>query len=225
MANQKYAAKDFDAEHMARAKGMSLPISVKKSVEICNLIRFKNLQKAKDILSQIMLKKMPVPLKKFNRGVAHKKGNIAGGSYPIKASKEILGVLKSAESNAQFKGIDTSSTIIKHICAHKARKQPHYGRMRGRTMKRTHIEIILEEKAGKKTKKRYQNQPKKEKTKPKKEQKSKTQEKEGDKKEPQKELKKKTEEKKQNKEQSKEKTDNQDKKKKEPKKQEGNKKS
>ncbi len=188
MAQQKYAATEFNAEHMARARGLSLPISVKKSVEICDLIRFKNLQKAKDILNNIMLKNMPVPLKKFNRGVAHKKGKIAGGSYPINASKEILAVLKSAESNAQFKGLDTSSMIIKHICAHKAKKQPHYGRMRGRTMKRTHIEIILEEKADKKTKKREQKQFKKEETKPKKEQKIKTEKKES-------KLKEKTEEK------------------------------
>jgi len=161
MAQQKYATKDFNPENMARAKGRTLSISTKKSVEVCNFIRHKNIQKAKEILNKVIAKEQPVPFKRYNRDIPHKK-EIAGGRYPVKASKEILAVLKSAESNAQFKGLNTADLVIKHICAHKAGKQMHYGRRRGRTMKRTHIEVVLARKSHKKTQKK-EEKPKKEK--------------------------------------------------------------
>jgi large subunit ribosomal protein L22 len=147
----KYSIKDFNTEHMARATGRSLPISLKQSVEICNFIKNKNLQKAKEILNDVIAKKIPVPYKRYNRAMGHKKGKLSVGRYPAKASQEILNILESVESNAQFKGLNTSSLVISHICANKAGKQLHYGRQRGRIMKRTHIEVVVEEKAEKKT--------------------------------------------------------------------------
>ncbi|MBW2996069.1 50S ribosomal protein L22 [Candidatus Woesearchaeota archaeon] len=149
MTTQKYAIQDLN-ENTAKAIGRSLPISTKQSVEICSLLRNKNLQKAKQILSKVIAKKMPVPYKKYNRAMGHKKGKLAVGRYPVNASKNILSILESVEANAQFKGLNTGSLVITHICTHKARNQPRYGRQRGRTMKRSHIEVVVEEKAEKK---------------------------------------------------------------------------
>jgi large subunit ribosomal protein L22 len=149
MTRQKYAFKDF-SEHTAKAVGRALPISTKQSVEICSFLRNKNLQKAKDILNRVITKKTAVPFKRYNRSMGHKPGKMDVGRYPIKSSKEILDLLESVEANAQFKGLNTASLVIKHICAHKASKQMRYGRQRGRTMKRTHVEVVVEEKAEKK---------------------------------------------------------------------------
>ena len=144
MANYKYSAKD--SENAAKAVGRSLSISTKQSIEICNFIRKKQVQKAKMMLNDVIEKKIAVPFKRFT-AVGHKPGKIASGRYPEKSAKEILKVLESAEKNAQFKGLNTSNLIISHTCAHKASRPWHYGRQRRIKMKRTHIEIIVEESA------------------------------------------------------------------------------
>jgi large subunit ribosomal protein L22 len=145
MSKQKYAVTGLNPEHTAKAIGRALPISTKYSVEICNLIRGTSLQKAKDILEGVIELKVPVPFRRYNRSMGHKT-KVGVGRYPVKACKEILSILESAEANAQFKGINTSSLVISHLCANKASKQWHYGRKRRREMKRTHIEVVVEEK-------------------------------------------------------------------------------
>lgn len=165
MSPYKYSA--TVNEHRARAVGLLLPISTKKSIEICNFIRGKNIQKAKEILNNVIDMKKPVPFKRFTGGAGHKHG-IGPGKYPVKACKEILSLVKLVEANAQHKGLDTSSLEIIHICAKKGPKSWHYGRKRRIAMKRTYIEIVVEEKEVKKeTKKTETKKPaKKEESKP-----------------------------------------------------------
>lgn len=162
MARYNYSAKGFNKEHSAMAVGISLSISTKQSIEICNFIRKKPLQRAKTMLNDVIAKKISVPFKRFS-AVSHRKGKIAAGRYPVNASKEILGLLESVEANAQFKGLNTANLVISHICAQQANRPMHYGRQRGRKMKRTHVEVIVEEKA---LKKEIKTEPAKEKKKP-----------------------------------------------------------
>jgi large subunit ribosomal protein L22 len=154
MAKYNYAAKGMVTEHTAKAVGVGLPISTKTSVEVCSFIRRKNLDKVKNLLKQVIDKKIAVPFKKFNRDVGHKKGKIAAGRYPEKTCIEVLKLLESVEANAQFKGLNTSNLIIKSIIANAANRPWHYGRQRRRKMKRTNIEIIVEERAVKKEEKK-----------------------------------------------------------------------
>jgi large subunit ribosomal protein L22 len=149
----RYAKQIDNPEHVAKALGLTLPISTKHAIEICTFIRKKEIQRAKTMLEDVIKLKIPVPLKRFNWNVGHKKGKIMAGRYPVKACKEILKLIKSAEANAQFKGLNTSNLIITHIAANRAAKQQHYGRQRRREMKRTHVQIMLEEKAEKQEKK------------------------------------------------------------------------
>ena len=143
-----YTFRDYKAENMARAIGMALPISLKQSVEICNFIENKNVNDAKKILQNVMDKKLAIPFKRYNWDLGHKKG-IGPGRYPGKASKEFIKLIESAEANAQFKGLNTSNLLISHISAHKSSKSWHYGRQSRRKMKRTNIEIVIEEKSKK----------------------------------------------------------------------------
>lgn len=145
MTTHKYAFQGFEKEKMAKAVGRDLPISTKQSIEICSFIRGKNLQKAKELLLEVIRMKTPVPFRRFTEGAGHKKGNIASGRYPMKASNEILNLLNSLEANAQQKGLDTSNLVLKHLCANQASRPPRYGRIRGRTAKRSHIEIVAVE--------------------------------------------------------------------------------
>ena len=141
----KYAFNNKDLkENMAKAYGASLPISTKKSFEIANNIRGRPVQKAKTFLENVIVKKQAVRMNRYNRDTAHKK-EIAAGKYPIKAAKDILMVLKSAESNALNKGMNTKDLIITHISAHLASRPWHYGRQKRSKMKRSHIQIVVEE--------------------------------------------------------------------------------
>ena len=126
------------------AAGKSLPISTRNSVEICNLLRGKTVDKGKKLLELIIDKKYPVPYKRYMHGVGHRSGKMAAGRYPQKASSHILEVLKNAESNAGNKGL-TANFRIKEIISNQASRSWHFGRHRRRKTKSTHIKIVLEE--------------------------------------------------------------------------------
>lgn len=138
----KYAIKT--TEKMAKAVGLSIPISRKKTIEICNWIRKETLENAKKKLEKAVLSEIPVPYKRFNKNIGHKPGMTAG-RYPAKTCFEILKMLKSAEANAQNKGLNQSNLIIKHIIAQQTSPVYKHGRKGKRKAKSVHLEVVLEE--------------------------------------------------------------------------------
>ena len=160
----KYATQGIEHSRSAVAVGLNLPISTKHAVEVCRMLRGLPVEKAKRMLEEVIAKKRAVPFKRYNRDVGHKRG-IAAGRYPVKASRYILATIKSAESNAGDKGLLTDGLVISSIIPHKAARPLHYGRHRGRRMKRTHVEVVLEERVTKEEakpaeKKEKQHEPK-----------------------------------------------------------------
>lgn len=150
----KYSTK-ATGENIAKAMGTDLPISSKQSFEISSWLRGKNLALAKEMLQNVIDMKVAVPYKKFNKNVGHKAGKgMAAGRYPIKSAFEFLKLVESVEANAQFKGLNTANLVIIHIVAQRAARAWHYGRHRGRKMKRTTVEIVVQEKAPKVKKER-----------------------------------------------------------------------
>lgn len=142
MASYKYSTSIN--EHMAKASLRAEPISTKHSVEICNMLRGIALSRAKNILDEVVSMKKAVPFKRYNDNVGHRKG-MGPGRYPVKAASKILSLIKTVEANAQVKGLDTESLVIKHICSHLASRPMRYGRHRGRMSKRTHVEVVVME--------------------------------------------------------------------------------
>jgi len=138
--------------HIAKVSGRDLSISTKQSIEICNFIRGKDLEKAKNILKDVIEKKVAIPFRRFNKDMGHKRGRISSGRFPKNACSEILRLLNSVEGNAHDKGLDTKNLIIKSVKADRASAPWHYGRFFRRKMKRTHVEVIVEEKEQKKEK-------------------------------------------------------------------------
>ncbi len=139
----------IDPEKTARALGRDLPISRKKSMELCRELRGMRLDEAKEYLEAIIRKKRAVPFRRYTSGAGHKKGHIGPGRYPVKAAKYILELLESAESNADYLGMDTDELIIKHIAAHPGRVYRGFmPRAHGRSTpwdkKTTNIEVVLE---------------------------------------------------------------------------------
>ncbi len=142
-------------EHLARAKAKDVPVSTKHSIEICRYLRYKTTNLAKKILEDTISIKKPIPFKRFKRDIGHKPG-MAAGRFPKKAAKEMLKLVKSAETNAQFKGLNTSSLKIIKILANKA-SVPVTGGRRNTSTKRTNLEIEVKEKREKKKETRQED--------------------------------------------------------------------
>lgn len=160
MSEQKYAFEKYDRDNMARSIAKDLSISTKKTVEICSFIRGKSVSRARAMLSRVLNKKDAVPYKRFNQELAHNQRGPSG--YPIKAIQEVLNLLDNVEANANSKGLHTDSLKIVHMLANRAGKRMHYGRLRRREMKRTHLEIIVKDVSGKAKKKTGKDSKKKE---------------------------------------------------------------
>src|SRR3989344_4850714 len=139
-----------DTQHIASARGNNIGISRKFAVEVAGFLRGKNLADAKKKMEDVIALKVAVPFKRYHMDLGHKRGPMGPGRFPAKVAKEVLLLLKSAEMNAQNKGLDIDSLYVSHIVANKGNTQMKAGRQRGRHAKRTHIEIVLKEKEKKK---------------------------------------------------------------------------
>lgn len=131
-------------ENCAKAVGVSLPISLKQSVMVCVAIKGKSVDKVKKYLADVIQKKKAIPFTRFNRDMGHKKG-MAAGRFPVSTCKNILSIVESAESNAQFKGLSTANLVIMHASAKKGPSTWRFGRHRRRRAKRSHVEIVIAE--------------------------------------------------------------------------------
>lgn len=138
-----------DPDTTAKAIGRDMPISPKMSREICGMIRGMKVENAIVALEDVIELRRAVPLKRFNKRVSHKRG-VGPGRYPQKAAKAILGVLESAVSNAEYKGLDSGAMVVSTVSASRGRTIPgHMPRAHGRAtqwdQETVNIEVIIEE--------------------------------------------------------------------------------
>ncbi|MCW4033861.1 MAG: 50S ribosomal protein L22 [Candidatus Bathyarchaeota archaeon] len=150
-----YSITDIEPEKTAKASGRELRVSPKHAREVCNTINGMKLDRAKDYLKQVMLKKKAVPFKRFNKHVGHRHGleKAFSGRYPVKAAEQILRVLEGAEANAEYKGLDMERLRIIHASAYPGMKVKRFiprafGRSSPRFKTLSHVELVLEEMEG-----------------------------------------------------------------------------
>ncbi len=139
---------DPDPKTTAKAYGKELRVSPKKSYEVCNMIRGKDIDTALNILDDIIEKKRAVPYKRHKKQAAHNKG-VGPGGYPIKAAKIIKETIEEARSNAEDKGLDSEDMKILSIAAHrgsptKGNRPRAMGRSTPFHRKTTNLEVILQ---------------------------------------------------------------------------------
>ncbi|MGQ9788322.1 MAG: 50S ribosomal protein L22 [Candidatus Hadarchaeaceae archaeon] len=136
-------------EPAARALGKERRISPKQAMEVCRAIRGMSLNEAKEYLEAVQQKKKVVPILRHRKKVAHR-GSKGSGQYPVKVAREILKVLKNAEANAIYKGMDVEKLKVFHVSAYKGFSLPGFiprafGRSSPAASPLTNIEIILKE--------------------------------------------------------------------------------
>ena len=144
--------KKLDLKKSARCAKHNLPISVKYATEIGNYLKNKPIDKAIKLLQAIEEKKDHLPLVKYSKKVAHRKGDakrgVKAGRYPIKTSKYMRLLLEETKANAENKNLDLDKLRIKSIFVTKGvtrtKLQP-LGRIGGKTResKSTNVEIVV----------------------------------------------------------------------------------
>jgi large subunit ribosomal protein L22 len=144
-----YTYRDESGVNVARARGIEIPISPKKTYEVLNSIRGLPVDKARAILEDAIALRKAIPFRRYNQETAHHTGT-GPGRYATKVAKNVLKVLENAEENAEYESMDADRLYVK--VAASAR-----GRIRRATMPRAHgratawneqttnIEIVLAE--------------------------------------------------------------------------------
>lgn len=147
-----YSFRPKNEEKAAKAYARELRISPKYASELCRELRGRKLEDARAFLEDLMKMAKPLPLRRYKKGVAHRKGlrKAYAGRYPVKAAKAVMKVLGSAESNAEYKGLDVEKLRIRHISANKGRVIRGYlprafGKASPHNTHTTNFQVVLEE--------------------------------------------------------------------------------
>ncbi|GIY32349.1 60S ribosomal protein L17 [Caerostris extrusa] len=119
---------DNATKSMQKARGSNLRVHFKNTRETAQAIKKMSLRRAQRFLKNVIAKKEIVPFRRFNGGVGRK----AQGRWPKKSAEFILQLLRNAESNADYKGLDVDRLVVEHIQL--------------MSFSPSHIEVILGEK-------------------------------------------------------------------------------
>jgi large subunit ribosomal protein L22 len=153
MGRVKYTSEnEIDPETTARAMASELHISPKHAHEVCRAIKGKKVEAAEAYLEEVLNMKAAVPFKRYKKKVAHRRGleKWYAGRYPVKATAEILKLLKNARGNAEYKGLDPEALRVWHVATKQGRTihgvMPRaFGRATPKNTETVNIEIILRE--------------------------------------------------------------------------------
>lgn len=113
------------------------------------------LRRAQRFLKNVMEQHECVPFRRFNGGVGRcsqaKQWKTTQGRWPKKSAEFLLQLLKNAESNADYKGLDVDRLVIEHVQVNRApclrrRTYRAHGRINPYMSSPCHVEMILTEK-------------------------------------------------------------------------------
>merc|ERR1712126_454260 len=139
----------------AKAKGSNLRVHFKNTRETAQAIKAMPLNRATKYLKNVIAQKEIIPFRRFMGGMGrHAQANqvhgTAQGRWPVKSAEFLLHMLKNAESNAEYKGLDPDHLVVDHIQVNRAAKMRRTYRAHGRInpymSSPCHIEIALVEK-------------------------------------------------------------------------------
>lgn len=150
----RYATEPDNPTKSAKARGSYLRVHFKNTRETAQAIKRMHVKRATKYLKNVMAKKEVVPFRRFSGGVGRcaqaKAFKHSQGRWPKKSAEFLLQLLKNAESNAEYKGLDTDHLVIEHImvnAAPKMRRRTYraHGRINPYMSSPCHIELILAE--------------------------------------------------------------------------------
>merc|ERR1711948_13602 len=153
----RYAAEPDNATKSAKARGSNLRVHFKNTREAAQAIKKMPLNRATAYLKNVVEQKEIIPFRRFMGGVGrHAQAKVHGtsqGRWPKKSAEFLLHLLKNAESNAEYKGLDADHLVVDHIQVNRAPKMRRrtyraHGRINPYMSSPCHIELCLVEKEG-----------------------------------------------------------------------------
>merc|ERR1711876_15032 len=153
----RYAQEPENASKTAKARGSNLRVHFKNTRETAQAIKKMPLSRATRYLKNVIVQKEIIPFRRFMGGVGrHAQAKVHGtsqGRWPVKSAEFLLHLLKNAESNAEYKGLDTDHLVIDHIQVNRAPKMRRrtyraHGRINPYMSSPCHIDLCLVEKEG-----------------------------------------------------------------------------
>merc|ERR1711944_228408 len=110
----------------AKARGSNLRVHFKNTRETAQAIKKMPLHRATAYLKNVLNKSEIIPFRRFMGGIGrHAQAKVHGtsqGRWPKKSCEFLLDLLKNAESNAEYKGLDPDHLVIEHIQVNRAPK-------------------------------------------------------------------------------------------------------
>jgi len=155
MPHYGYAFQNYEKTKHVRAALREKDISHKHSREIAIAIKGMSIEKARELLENVIARREAIPYRRYNMEVAHRsniRDGFFAGRYPKKASNEFLRLLDNLESNAEYKGMDLDRLRIVNVAVHKGTKLERFQpRAMGRSSPKydilIHVEIVAQETA------------------------------------------------------------------------------
>mmetsp|Transcript_106154 Transcript_106154/g.265877 ORF Transcript_106154/g.265877 Transcript_106154/m.265877 type:complete len:186 (-) Transcript_106154:76-633(-) len=151
----KFSREASNPSKACKAMGADLRVHYKNTYETANAIKGMTLRTAQQYLEDVCQKKRCVPFRVYKGCIGRtpqaKEFKMSQGRWPIKSAKILLDLLRNAESNAEFKNLDTENLTITHIQvseAQQGRRRTYraHGRINAYMNCPCHVEMILEEK-------------------------------------------------------------------------------
>lgn len=144
-----YSFQGYDPAVHVRASGREVNISPKAAREICIAIKGLTIPKAIELLEAVEEKRLPIAFRRHKLKVGHRSELIGfpSGSYPVKAARAFIDVLKNLQNNSEFKGLDPERVKIIHAAAYPGRAIKDYiprayGRSTPNFHQLVHIELV-----------------------------------------------------------------------------------
>ncbi|VDK17605.1 unnamed protein product [Anisakis simplex] len=155
MGKIHYSCQPENSTKSCKARGSDLRVHFKNTHETAQAIKHMPLKRAIRFLENVKEKKEIVPFRKFNhccgRKAQAKAWGHTQGRWPVKSAEFLIQLLRNAESNAEYKGLDTDHLVVEHIQVQRAAKMRRrtyraHGRINPYMSSPCHIEVILSEK-------------------------------------------------------------------------------
>ncbi|XP_018576060.1 60S ribosomal protein L17 [Anoplophora glabripennis] len=150
----RYAREPDNAAKSCKARGSNLRVHFKNTCETANAIRKMPLKRAVAYLKNVTAMKECIPFRRFNGGVGRcaqaKQFGTTQGRWPKKSAEFLLQLLRNAESNADYSGLDVDRLVVEHIQVNRAaclrrRTYRAHGRINPYMSSPCHIELWLTE--------------------------------------------------------------------------------
>lgn len=153
MPDYSYSFQKYEKSRHVRASIRDKSFSHKHAREIAMAINNKSIEKAREFLEDVLVKKIAVPFRRHNNEVAHRsniRDGFSAGRYPHKSTSEFLKLLDNLESNAEYKGMDLDRLKIISVVVHQGTKLKRFTpRAMGRASPKydtlVHVEVVAME--------------------------------------------------------------------------------